>query len=68
LLIVSVPAFVGAYAAVGAWMETQAYRVSMSFLWFIPVFVMIAAILIATVLYHLWQVARSNPAEVVKSE
>ena len=68
LLIASIPAFIGAYAAIVAWLETQAYRASLSLWWFVPVFTLMAAILTATVLYHLQKTARSNPAEVLKSE
>jgi len=68
LLIVSVPAFVAAYGAVGAWLDSQPYRVSLQLWWFIPIFVLMVTILIATVLYHLQQVAQRNPAEVLNSE
>lgn len=68
LLIVSVPAFAVVYAAVGAWLESYPYRAPMPFWLFFPVFAFPAVILVATILYHLRQTARSNPAEVVKSE
>jgi ABC-type antimicrobial peptide transport system permease subunit len=68
LLVVSVPAYVIVYAAVGVlWLELFPYQVSLPFWLFFPVFVFPATGLVATVLHHLWQVARQNPAEVVKS-
>ena len=68
LLIVSIPAFVAAYGAVGAWLNTQPYRAPLSLWWFIPVFVLMTTILVATVLHHLYKTARKNPVETLKLE
>jgi len=66
LLIVSILAFVIVYAGIGVWLKDFTYQVSLPFWLFFPVFALLAAGLVATVLHHLWQVARQNPAEVVK--
>ena len=68
LLLVSVPAFILVYAGVSAWLDNYPVHAPLSLWLLLPVFVLMAAILIIIILYHLKQVTCQNPAEVVKSE
>jgi len=68
LLIAVIPAFVAIYFAVNKWLEIYVYRISVSWLIFVLIFAVLAALLILTIIYQLVKVARINPAEIIKSE
>jgi hypothetical protein len=68
LAIAAIPSFVAVYIAVGKWLETYVYRISVSFATFALIFIGLNGLLIFTVIYQLVKTARLNPAQVVKSE
>jgi ABC-type antimicrobial peptide transport system permease subunit len=68
LAIAAVPSFAVVYIAVGKWLETYVYRISVSFATFALIFITLNCLLIFTVIYQLIKTARLNPAQVVKSE
>ena len=50
------------------WLEQYTRRVSMEWWLFAGVFVLVAAIVFASIIFRVWKAANENPAEVVKSE
>ena len=68
LLIAAIPAFTIIYFAINKWLEMYAYRISVSWIVFTLIFIGLAALLTFTIIYQLIKVARTNPAEVIKSE
>jgi ABC-type antimicrobial peptide transport system permease subunit len=67
LVVAAVPAFAIVYIAVGKWLETYVYRISVSWVTFAIIFIALICLLILTVIYQLVKTARLNPAQVVKS-
>jgi ABC-type antimicrobial peptide transport system permease subunit len=68
LIIAAIPSFAIVYIAVGKWLEIYVYRISVSWVTFVLIFIALICLLIFTVIYQLVKTARLNPAQVVKSE
>jgi ABC-type antimicrobial peptide transport system permease subunit len=68
LAIAAVPSFILVYIAVGRWLETYVYRISVSWVTFAAIFIVLNCLLIFTVIYQLVKTAKLNPAQMVKSE
>ena len=50
------------------WLEQYTRRVSMEWWLFAGVFVLVVAIVFASIIFRVWKAAGENPADVVKSE
>jgi ABC-type antimicrobial peptide transport system permease subunit len=68
LLIVAIPAFGVTYWILDKWLETYTYPISLSWIVFVLLFLLLAALLTLTIIYQLIKIARINPAEVIKTE
>jgi ABC-type antimicrobial peptide transport system permease subunit len=66
LFVAAIPAFALVYFAAVKWLESYAYRISISFSTFAVIFAALNGLLILTVIYQLIKTARLNPAETVK--
>jgi ABC-type antimicrobial peptide transport system permease subunit len=66
LVAAVIPAFAVVYIAINKWLETYAYRISVSWTAFAVIFLTMVCLLILTVIYQLLKTARLNPAEEIK--
>jgi ABC-type antimicrobial peptide transport system permease subunit len=68
LVIAAIPSFAVVYIAVERWLEMYVYRISISWVTFALIFIVLICLLIFTVIYQLIKTARLNPAQIVKSD
>lgn len=68
LVLSSLIAFPVGYVIMRHWLETYNRQVGIGILPFACIFIGIAAVIVFSVGYRIWQAARQNPAEVIKSE
>lgn len=68
LIISSLIAFPIGYAIMKHWIETYNRQVEIGVLPFALIFACIAAVITLSIGWRVWQAARQNPAEVIKSE
>ncbi len=50
------------------WLEDYNQRISLNWIFFLSIYLMILTLVIGTIIFRIWKVAQENPAEVIKTE